>query len=511
MRTGGSCTSAWYVLLPIGAFFIAWWGYIKALPYVQLPFDDSYIAQQYARHLLPTGMLTFDGIRPSRGATSPPHVFLLALSRQVVSDPVTAALLVGLVCHAGFLVLLFLLVRELGCRPGVAVAVLSAAASCGFLVFDSLNGLETSLFHLLGTAMVLIALRLRDTKGLILLTVVVWLVCWCRPEGVLLVGVFLLAFGWRLRSFGREHLVLVGLLALGPLLVLVGHLWPGQVHSWRIKMVFHGEAGLPLAEKVRIAAGGIGPFVYFLRWYLVIPFVALALQLFRRRSVRLIGQSLGCSSSAAGIPTWLSGVILGFVVAFYAVYTWCLPSSLYYLDFRYQHVLLPWVFVVTAWGFQALVSSVHSARIRRFMSILLVTTLFLGSVMTYIGSRRVYAACVRSVENVLIPLAGRLRQIAGPEEVIVTHDVGVLGYYSGQSIVDLVGLTEPEQRFMFREASHATRDQVLRAGRGFLVIQASWDELYLHINPDSPDSGFRYSFETEPAFGDRYRIYHFGY
>ncbi len=131
--------------------------------------------------------------------------------------------------------------------------------------------------------------------------------------------------------------------------------------------------------------------------------------------------------------------------------------------------------------------------------------------MTYIGSRRVYAACVRSVENVLIPLAGRLRQIAGPEEVIVTHDVGVLGYYSGQSIVDLVGLTEPEQRFMFREASHATRDQVLRAGRGFLVIHASWDELYLHINPDSPDSGFRYSFETEPAFGDRYRIYHFGY
>jgi hypothetical protein len=275
-------------------------------------------------------------------------------------------------------------------------------------------------------------------------------------------------------------------------------------------MVFYGEVDLPLTEKIRIAARGIAPFAYFLRWYLVIPLIALSLRLVLRLWARLIGQPLKYPSPEGGLPPWLPHLILGFVAAFYAVYTWCLPSSLGYLDFRYQHVLLPWVFVTVAWGFQVIVSSVSSVWMRRVVFSLLLMALAFGSTMTYVGSRKVYAACGRSVENVLVPLAARLGQMAGPRDMVATHDVGVLGYYSGLPIVDLVGLTNPDRLSMSRQAPQTARDQVLQAGCGFLVIHRSWDDLYLHIDPERPDSGFRYLFQTEPAFGDRYRVYRFG-
>ncbi|MFH1743909.1 MAG: hypothetical protein ABIH23_33305, partial [bacterium] len=508
-----SVAMRWLVVLPVAVFLLAWWGYVQALPYAQPPYDDSCIAQQYARHLFSTGMFTFDGETPSRGATSPPHVILLALARSVISDPVIAARLIGLVCHGGFLVLLFLLIRDLGCRSSVAVVVVSAAASCGFLVVDSLNGLETSLFHFLSTALILIALRARDTKGLLLLAVVAWLVCWCRPEGFLLVAVFLPFFLWRLKSRplpARIHPLIIAALFLGPFLVGMGYFLREGTPSWQVKMIFYGEAGLPLGEKTRLAWHGVGAFAYFLRWYLVIPFAALCLRFASRWTPRLSCQSPGCFVAGTGSPTWLSRSVLSFVLVFYSVYLWCLPSALFYLDFRYQHVLLPWVFVAVAWGFEGLVSRMRSITMRRVAFSLLTLTLLLGSIMTYRGCRTVYMDCVRSVGNVLIPLAERLGRMAMPGDVVAAHDVGVLGYFSGLRVVDLVGLTDPRVSAMLKRGDYVARDHILGAGHGFLVAHPVWDELYLGIDPDEPGSGFRFLFETELAFGDRYRVYRFG-
>ncbi|HOE13054.1 MAG TPA: hypothetical protein PKJ23_16725, partial [bacterium] len=111
---GKNRASLFWAAAPLALFCLAWWGYATALPYPQLPFDDSYIAQQYARNLFRTGMFTYNGETPSQGATSPLHVFLLASVRQVLPDPVTSARFLGCLFHSLFLVFLFFLLRDLG-------------------------------------------------------------------------------------------------------------------------------------------------------------------------------------------------------------------------------------------------------------------------------------------------------------------------------------------------------------------------------------------------------------
>ncbi len=502
----------WLALIPVVLFLLAWWGYVTALPYNELPYDDSYIAQQYARFALDTGMLTFDGVHPSNGATSPPHVILLAVARKVIGDSVWAARLLGVILHSACLFCLYSLLLAMGCRKTVALLVSCAAAVCGFLVVDSLNGLETSLFHLLSVAFIWLALRAQDKRDLILLIAVGWLLAWCRPEGMIMLAAGLPFILRRIAGIDipkSRKWIVVGLLFLVPAIVLIEQLRPGQVSSWQIKMDFHDEVSWPIGEKLRVAGRAVFAFLYFLRWFLVIPFIAFFLRFFATFGGRAGCNGGGCLSlpKEPGRPLGLWGLV--YVSLFYGAYTWCLPSSLGYLDFRYQHVLLPWFFLTTAWGFDYLLSSICSDSVRKAAFALLVVPLLFGSIMTYVGSRIVYVSCVRSVGNVLIPLARRMERMAAPGDKIATHDVGVLGFHSGLPIVDLVGLTDPRaSERLDRKLDYG--ELVLSSGRGYLIVHPSWDEIYFHIEPERAGSGFEYLFQTDSAFGDRYSVYRFG-
>ncbi len=505
----------WLALIPASVFLVAWWGYVDALPYDQLPYDDSYIAQQYARFILPTGKLTFDGIHSSYGATSPPHVFLLAVTRQIIADPVWAARTLGLILHVVFLICLYRLISDLGCRRVVSVVVASVAAVCGFLVVDSLNGLETSLFHALSVAFLWGALRIRERQRIPLLVLLGWALSWCRPEGILFVLAgtpYLLHNAPNMGFPGRRRWFLAGLLLLAPLVVLIDQLRPGEISSWQLKMEFYDEVSWPIEEKIAIAGKAIMAFLYYLRWFLIIPVVALAIRIVAWLPGRFKCGAGGCLAENAvnkRMDGWVVSWGVTYVGLFYVAYAWCLPSSLGYLDFRYQHVLLPWFFIATAWGIEFLLSSIRQDSSRRIALGLLFIPLLMGSAMTYVGSRMVYLNCVRSVGNVLVPLAERIDAMAVPGDTVAAHDVGVLGYHTRLPVRDLVGLTDPRApERLHNEFDY--REFVLDSGQGYLVIHPSWDDLYFHIRPEKPDGSFEFLFRSDPAFGDRYHVYRFG-
>ncbi|HQL62219.1 MAG TPA: hypothetical protein PLQ35_07985 [bacterium] len=502
---GKNRASLFWAAAPLALFCLAWWGYATALPYPQLPFDDSYIAQQYARNLFRTGMFTYNGETPSQGATSPLHVFLLASVRQVLPDPVTSARFLGCLFHSLFLVFLFFLLRDLGFGLMFTVASVSAAATCGFLVEDSLNGLETSLFHFLSVAFLRIAIQVPDLRNKLWIVLTAWLLCFCRPEGVLLVVALFpaLLFSWKKQEpFGWKDSLIPAALILAPLRILAGDLLSQEIPSWRVKMMFYGEYQWPVWEKLQVGFDGVALFAYFLRWYLAIPFVAMILRFTACRGPE-------CAVRKARLPQGFFMSLTAFFLLYYGAYIACLPSSTAHLDFRYQHILLPWIFLAVAWGIDSIRFGMHSLRMRRAALTLLMISLLFGSVMTYIGSRTVYADCVRSVGNVLIPLAKRLNSLSKPGDIVAAHDVGVLGYFTEMPVADLVGLTDPAMSRLRQTGGIDIRDWIHNKGSGFLVVHPTWDDLYLHIRPDEPDSGFRFLFETDRAFGDRYAVYRF--
>ncbi|HPO08797.1 MAG TPA: glycosyltransferase family 39 protein, partial [bacterium] len=464
-----------------------------------------YIAQQYARNLFQTGMFTFDGKTPSNGATSPLHVILLASVRQVIPDPVTSARLLGFLFHSLFLFFLFLLMRHLGFGTAVTVTSVSAAATCGFLVEDSLNGLETSLFHFLSAAFLWAAVQVPRSRNRLWIIPIAWFLCFCRPEGVLLVVAFVpvIFLTWKKeRSFSRSDLLLAAALILAPLWIVFGNLLSQDIPSWRVKMLFYGESEWPLWEKLRIGFRGVASFTYFLRWYLAIPVVALILRFTACRGSE-------CVVREPLLPQGFLMSFMAFFLLFYGAYIACLPSALAHLDFRYQHVLLPWIFPAVAWGIDSIRFGMRSPRMRQTAFALLMIALLFGSIMTYIGSRTVYADCVRSIGNVLIPLAERLERASEPGDLVAAHDVGVLGYFSNFPVLDLVGLTDPAVSRPRQTGEFDIRDWIRSKGHGYLVIHPIWDELYLHLRPDEPASGFRFLFETDRAFGDGYVVYKF--
>ncbi|MCX5895237.1 MAG: hypothetical protein NTZ51_05330, partial [Proteobacteria bacterium] len=118
------------------------------------PFDDSYISLKLATTILNPKGISSDDYTLS-GATSPLHILLIAISCKVLhwfwsnAYIETTALIIGILFHAAACAVFYLLSYEVLKNQWLALGAGVAMAANGCLLFDSLNGLETSQYILL--------------------------------------------------------------------------------------------------------------------------------------------------------------------------------------------------------------------------------------------------------------------------------------------------------------------------------------------------------------------------
>ena len=435
--------------------------------------DDAWIHQTYARNLAATGQFAFVPGQSSAGSTSPLWTLLIALGYVARVDYKWWTYVLGTACLAmtalGVWQLSLHLFPE---RPRAALAAGILCALEWHLVWAAVSGMETVLFTALSMWLLVVTgypspqpttchrppaigcqLSVGLLCGLLVLT---------RPEGLLLIGIVLLAQivreGWRQRATWTNLAVTLS----GMAILLV----PWLVFNWRTSgtpfpNTFYAKqreyasmlAAIPFAQRLAqvIFAPFVGPLV------LLLPgLIAVAWRPMRRLTER---------------ATWVHGVPLAWATTHLGLYAVRLPVT--YQHGRYEMPVIPVLIVLGVGGTATLLRQndprlwlrVISRAVPLATALLLLCFVILGA--------RAYTTDVAIIEGEMVHVAHWLDANAAPDELIAAHDIGAMGYFAQRPLLDLAGLISPEVIPFIRDEARLAA-VIRQRGAAYLVTFPSW-------------------------------------
>ncbi len=408
-----------------------------------LPLDDSWIHQTFARNLATNGRWEFIPGTVSAGSTAPLWSLLLALGYMVRAPYLLWTYLLGWLLLTWSAWSGMVLWRTLwpdyertAWLPGLAI-VLSWP-----LIWAAASGMETLLFTAL--AMLLMSLYARQAKGgrwrAAPLGLLSGLLIVVRPDGLglfLLVALGLLLAGGSLKErLSRGGIFLLA--AAWPLLpyfslnFLVGdHLWPGTLYAKQAEYAILWTQSFPLrfSRLLYVSLGGPESGTRLL----LLPGLLISLWFSFRSD--FVEKRLYYS-----LPLlWVAGHIF--------LYSWRLP-----LTYQHGRYLLPVVPIVIIYGlagwtwlFRWLDKQVGAGSRLAFIlksvarltfAVLLLYFLFFGM--------QVYAQDVAFINGEMVAVAEWIQENTAEDDLIATHDIGAIGYFSDRPLLDLAGLISPE-------------------------------------------------------------------
>jgi hypothetical protein len=299
------------------------------------------------------------------------------------------------------------------------------------LTWSAVSGMETLLHGLI--ILTVLGALLRGSRRYITLGLLIGLSVWVRPDGLTLLGPILFVAllsekSWQQRgqAIGKT-LIGFGSLVLPYVLfnlALSGNAMPNTFYAKQAEygLFWHSKT---LAERISD---------YF--WPIIAsPFLVLIPGALRWLEKRFRAQDWGALASFV----WVVGYIL--------VYFISLPA--------YQHgrYIIPALPVMYLWGVLGLLEFACSPGTNKrvvFAWHILVVTLSL--VFTYIGAVQ-NANDVRWVESEMVATAKWVNQNIPPDALLAVHDIGALGFYVQNPVVDMAGLITPEVVPFIRDES----------------------------------------------------------
>lgn len=445
---------AWLALLfVIGAVVVLYVGVSLAVSRdpLLLPLDDTYIHFQYARQwAVGQPLRYYPGDPHSSGETSLLYPLLLAAGYRLgFTDWALSywALGLGALSLAGAAWLVYLLGRESLSGHGdhgIGLILALAFALSGPFVWAALSGMETALFVFAVLLTVYTARRtwVRRTVGAATLAVLV------RPEGVLIAVPALLALATQLswRHGGRVRWRQGAWLVL-PLLAafiqpLINRAATGAFSSSGMQAKSHlANGSVPLAERLDMVLSFWGRMVrelftgYSTDWgVFTSPLLAPAALAALLGGVWMAWRQRRANTAAV--------ILVCVLVLTAAVAT--LDTAFWQFK-RYQLPIMALCYPAAAWTSQAVGQILARGAGWRGWRWALPGLILLPAALTALTFARYYGENVSVVRDQQVPMARWVRDqlpLQSAERVAV-HDVGLMGYFSGRPLYDVVGLTLP--------------------------------------------------------------------
>jgi hypothetical protein len=390
---------------------------------IGFPLDDAWIHLTYARNFADSGEWAFRLGEKSAGSTAPLWMFLLSLGYFLDLAPYTWTFFLG-----------WLALTALGISAETAARRLVESykshipwAGLFFvlawqLTWSAVSGMET-LLHGLLIFLVLAALII-GTRRYLTLGLLAGLSVWVRPDGLTLLGpIFFTAFlvekSWSARGKAFVKIVIgFGALFLPYLLfnlALSGNPMPNTFYA---KQAEYQEYWLGLSLNRRIAEY-LGPIA-------ASPFLALipgaAMWLIKMIRLRNWGAFAGA--------IWFLGYV--------GIYFMRLPA--------YQHgrYIIPALPILYLGGIVGLLEYVTSARANARVMFLWQSLVVVLSIAFSIVGARQNAQDVSWVETEMVETAKWVQENIPPDALLAVHDIGALGYYVPNPLLDMAGLVNPE-------------------------------------------------------------------
>ena len=417
------------------------------------PLDDAWIHQTYARNLVMYGTWAFSPGISSAGSTAPLWTILLTPAHLLHLSP-----LVWVVVLAGgqLTLLAWLGIRWLRKRQirasGFWVLFLLTE---WHLLWAALSGMETLLFGI--AALLMFVLLEEERLHPLWLGICVGVTVWIRPDAVTL----FLPIGWSMlwsqqQTWKQKAVDIlyigVGFLALFlPYLAfnrsLSGEWWPSTFYAKQAEYAILRQQPLlrRLVDQFLLPLVGVGA--------VLLPGLLLTtVETIRRRHWR----------NLAGL-LW--------VAAYLALYALRLPVL--YQHGRYAMPVLP-VFLLR--GIEGMLTWIKPDDAQFWPRLLsrtwVVSAVAVQMVFLCIGAGA-YSRDVAIIESEMVDTAVWIDSHLPDDALLAVHDIGAVGYYTEQPLLDLAGLVSPEVIPILRNEA-ALAAHLDEAGAAFLMTFPGW-------------------------------------
>jgi hypothetical protein len=441
-------TLAFAALIGVGFFLI-----ISALTYrIGFPLDDAWIHLTYARNFALHGEWAFRLGENSAGSTSPLWTALLAIGFLLSLAPYVWTFFLG------WLVLSIMAIRaeDIARRmvksyqpkiPWVGLFI----ALAWHLTWAATSGMETLLHGLI--VLVVLGMLMENSRQYATLGLLVGLGIWVRPDGLTLLGpILFMAFFQEKTLKARGRAVMNVLTGFGILFVfyllfnlaLSGSPMPNTFYA---KQAEYAASWLsrPLSDRL----------IEYVSPMIASPFLALVPGLF------LWVYKVICERN------W--GVIAGFIwfSGYIGIYFMRLPA--------YQHgrYILPALPILYLWGMLGAMNYISSSKSNQQVAFLWQTLVVVLVVAFQVVGAQQNAMDVVFVETQMVQTAQWVNENLPPDAILGVHDIGAIGYFTQNPILDLAGLVTPEVVPFIRDETRL--GQYLTASKAdYLVAFPSW-------------------------------------
>lgn len=416
----------------VGLFLI-----VSAIRYrIGFPLDDSWIHLVYARNLAEHGQWAFRLGEQSAGSTSPLWTALLAIGFLFRLGPYVWTYILGGIVLSAMAILAESVARRLVKTYQSRVPWVGLFITLEWhMTWSATSGMETLLHGLI--AMAVLAALMENSRRYLTLGLLAGLSIWVRPDGLTLLGPILFTMFFQEDSFNARGKALVkvaigfGVLFIPYLvfnLALSGTPMPNTFYAKQAEYEVYWRSK-PFMERVADYVSPIvaGPFVILLPGMFLWVYKAI-----RERQW----------GSIAGL-IWVLGYI--------GIYFTRLPA------YHHGRYIIPTLPILYLWGLLGMLGFVTLASSNRRVAFLWQVVTIVLSLSFQITGAIKNSYEVIWIETQMVRTANWVNENLPEDTVLVVHDIGAIGYFSKNPLIDLAGLITPEVVLFIRdEAQIAT-------------------------------------------------------
>ncbi|MBI9047580.1 MAG: hypothetical protein JEZ06_24055 [Anaerolineaceae bacterium] len=391
---------------------------------IGFPLDDAWIHQTYARNISMHGEWSYTIGKPTGGSTSPLFTALIAIGNLLSVNMFTWIFILGALSLAliGFF-------GELINREGFPKKKRRIPIIGLFLVFEwhliwgAVSGMETALYCVLILAVFYFSYKLPDK--LFLVGILMGITIWVRPDGLTLIGPVLLIIILG-KKLNKELIRSI----IGLLIPIIGFFILYGLFNWRFNgalfpnTLFAKQAEYAILLEKPLLERYLSLFQLPLigAGFIILPgFIFAIFQTFKSKNWELFSFSI-----------WFMGYLL--------VYALKLPVI--YQHGRYIIPAMPVYFLIGLWGLNQI--ELENKKIRYILSKVCVISIVLVNLLFLAKGAKAYAEDVAFIQTEMVQMGKWVGEYIDPEEIIAVHDIGAIGYFTENEIVDLAGLISPE-------------------------------------------------------------------
>ncbi len=408
--------------------------------YWGFPLDDPWIHLTFAKNLAKYFSFSyFKNEMVTAGSTSPVYTALLSIGFFISNNEFILSYILGIL----FLIMSGILIYKLSSHDFrkenvFAIFVTAIFVADKWMNFISVSGMETTMY-----IFILIACAyFYRKKNSVMFAVFAGLVIWTRPDGVAFYAALIVDYLWLLLASKSDKSLVV---------------FTNKDYK-KIAIIFSAFLLLYFIMNVMLS-GSLLPNTYNAKLTYYSPEFKSRTEFLKNE----VWDYFTTGAYGAVMAGFLLSVLMmikdvfskkynstilytGFIAALVFEYWYKLPYA--HRFGRYMMPVIPFFVLASAIGYREAFCLIgrymKSKKVYLALSVIAFGAIIILTAFNYKTASSTYAEECKYINDRQVTAALWLKDNTKPDDVIATHDVGAIGFYSERKIVDIAGLITPE-------------------------------------------------------------------